>query len=67
MATKQFREFDAWLSKETCPLRRYPNMNHREVCIAEDTWKAALEWIYYAGVLTDLPKDLIDEELGNEI
>ena len=57
--SKEFEQFDMWLNEEKCP-----HWNHREVCIAEDAWEAALEMIYYKGVLdSTLAGDLIKEEL----
>ncbi len=39
----------------------------REYDGAEEGWRAALEWIYYEGVLdSTLAGDLIKEELDNE-
>ena len=62
------KEFDKWLNDDKCSLRSYPECNHRELCIAEDAWKAALEWVARRGMhhygndfLTDM------NELSTEI
>lgn len=61
-------QFDKWLNEDKCP-----HWNHREVCIAEDAWKAALEWVvkttdehYYAFEDKFDVIKMIKEELGNE-
>lgn len=61
---EQFRKW--WEDSSDSVLDNYHNHFSTIEEFAEDVWKAALRWIKYAGVLTDLPEDLIDEELGNE-
>lgn len=62
MALKQF---DNWLNEIKCP-----KWNHREVCIAEDTWKAALQCVRDR-MLPNCHEpmdiyDFIEEELDDE-
>lgn len=61
---KQFEEFWKTYSGNSIYDDKYWEESPFERKFAKDAWKAALEWILYAGVLTDLPKDLIEEELG---
>ncbi len=53
-------EFERWAETQK-GLIKYDEITSKAAKLA---WKAALEWILYAGVLTDLPKDLIEKELG---
>lgn len=57
------KEFEKWYKEERQRRRGAPmySADYRQ------GWRAALEWIKYAGVLEpSLANDLIDEELGGE-
>lgn len=61
----KMQQFEKWFDKNKgslfCPI-----LTHRSRSDCEKVWKAALEWIKYAGVISeDLAGQLIDEELGN--
>jgi len=60
------KEFEKWC-KEQIP----ESLDCREIGIEERGmergWRAALERIYYAGVLTDLAGDWVREELGKDL
>lgn len=56
------KEFERWWNKEIRPYIYNP----KDKDIVKAGWKAALEWIYYAGVLTDLPAALIKKELNDD-
>ena len=55
------KQFQDWWDKEID--WRVDLLDYTSEVYAEEAWRAALTWILYAGVLTDLPKDLIEEEL----
>lgn len=38
-------KFDGWLNSDKCTLKDYPQWNHRELCMCETAWKAALNWV----------------------
>jgi len=57
-----FAEFEKWFSKTK---QDWPLTPHDENDCGM-AWKAALEWIYYEGILDpSLAGDLIEEELGD--
>jgi len=62
---EKMKEFKKWNLKQSNDILQN---NHRLYAYVDEerkrTWKAALEWIKYAGVLEPgLANDLIDEEL----
>lgn len=65
------KQFDKFLNDDKCPLKQYPNWNHREVCMCEDTWKAALKWAiqdigYNYSDSANMIEDKIYKELEDE-
>lgn len=57
------KEFERWIEQKT-----FYDKNTELRIAAAFAWKAALEWIKYEGVLSDieLAGTLIDEELNGE-
>ena len=53
------KEFDKWYKLDW-------GNSLEESCAAERAWRAALEWIKYAGVITDYAEKLIEEELNEK-
>lgn len=60
------KEFEKWFNIEVRPKIEIGRINNSAYFHYKNGWGAALRWIKYAGVITDLAEDLIDEELNNE-
>lgn len=60
-------EFEKWFSKDGSIIPVPGDAGYEGFIERRKSWKAALEWVYYKGVLgNSLAGDLIKEELDNE-